>query len=322
MRPSFFSVLFLSLLTVQFSFGQANFESREKEVFAKNKVKRQIQWSYDYVNGKPGTKSYKSASNTYDANGNLTEEINYKSDGTITSVVTYTYDAKGNKTSFSRFKGNKEKLTYNQQITYDALGNKITESGFDGVSKFNNTFTYDSKNKLIEIKYTTDKVLSEKRSIQYEGNTTVMLINNAYNSTLSRELTTFDAKKNVIEEVKYIQDNVTQKANYTYDKDGNKVEETKQNYGNFAYRRKHSYDEKGNIVKITEEKPAGHIYIAYEYKYDSRGNVTEERWAKDNSGEYSVKAHVYDARNLLLESNCYFASYKFSVLYKYTYEFI
>lgn len=321
MRPSFFTALLLGLITTQFSFGQANFESRDKEVSSKNKVKRQIQWSYDFANGKPSLKGYKSASNTYDNKGNVIEELNYKADGSIASVVDYTYDSNGNKTSFTRYKGNKEKKTYEQKTTYDAKGNKLVESGFDGVSTFSNTFSYDANVKLIEIKYTTDKVLSEKRSIQYEGNTTVMLINNAFNSTLSRELTTFDNKKNIIEEVKYIQDNVTQKSNYSYDKNGNKIEEAKQNFGNFAYKRKYIYDDKGNTIKITEEKPAGHIYIAYEYKYDVKSNVTEEKWAKDNASEYSMKSHKYDAKNLLIESNCYFASYKFAVLYKYTYEF-
>ena len=139
----------------------------------------------------------------------------------------------------------------------------MVESGYDGLSSFNNTFTYDASNHLVEIRYTSDKVLSEKRTLQYSGNVTEMIISNANNSILSKEITTFDLKKNILEEVKYIQDNVTQKSNYAYDPAGKRVEETKQNFGNFSYRRKYTYDAKGNVLKISEEKPLGKTYLAY-----------------------------------------------------------
>ncbi|HEX2935170.1 MAG TPA: hypothetical protein VHO72_07435, partial [Bacteroidales bacterium] len=60
---------------------------------------------------------------------------------------------------------------------------------------------------------------------------------------------------------------------------------------------------------------------AFEYKYDAKGNVTQERWTKSADAEYSKKEHKYDANNLLTESDCYFASYKFSVLYKFSYQY-
>ncbi len=302
-------------------YGQANFDVKDCERIAKNKVKKQLQISYDYVNGKPSTKGYTGASTTFDKNGNIIEVLNYKSDGTITSVSMYTYDVYKNKTSYSRYKGNKETLTYKQTLTYDVKGNKTSEKGFDGVSTFANSFLYDSNNKLTEIKYTTDNSLTEKRMFKYVGNTTEMTVVSPTNTIISKEINNFDGKKNILEEVKYIQDNVIQKYNYSYDGTGKRIEETKQRFGNFAYKRNFTYDKMGNILKITEEKPNVKPYVSFEYKYDAAGNVIEERWVKENLTDYSKKTHKYDSKGIEMESDCYFASYKFSVLYKFTYEF-
>jgi len=319
MRKLFlFVILFGQLVQL---FGQANFETKDRVRIAKNKVKKQVQWSYDYVNDKPSAKGYIGASTTFDKNGNIAEIINYKADGKVTSVLTYTYNNNNNKTSYSRFKGNKETLTYKQTIVYDSKGNKTSETGFDGVSYFANSFTYDTNNKLIEIKYTTDNTVTEKRIFKNSGNNTEMTVVGPTNTILSKEISTYDGKKNILEEIKYVQDNVTQKYNYSYDPAGKKVEETKQHFGNLAYKRKYIYDGAGNILKITEEKPAIKVYTAFEYKYDPSNNVTEESWVKENSTDYSKKTHKYDSKGLETESDCYFASYKFSVLYKFTYEF-
>jgi YD repeat-containing protein len=315
------TTIFILILGCCQLFGQANFEQKDIERIAKNKVKIQTQWSYDYKDGKPVAKGYISAQTLFDKKGNIVEVINFKSDGTITSVITYTYDDKGKKTSYSRYKGNKEQLTYNQKYVYDPKGYKAIESGFDGSSAFYNSFTYDPKGSLLEIKYTTDKTVTEKRVFKYSGNVTEMNVLSPSNTILSKEITTYDNKKNILEEVKYIQNDVTQKYNYQYNPQGKKIEESKINFGNLAYLRKYSYDKGGNMIKIMEKTPEGQEYVAFEYKYDAKDNVTEERWTKSPTAEYSKKEHTYDANNLLTESECYFASYKFSVLYKYSYQY-
>jgi hypothetical protein len=299
--------------------GQTNFESKDRERISRNKVKYQTQWAFDYENGRPKLKTYRSAATTFDRNGNIIEVINYNSNGEITSILVYTYDGKGNKTSYSRYKGNRKELTYNQNIGYDTKGNKIMEFGFDGVSKFKNTFKYAPDGKLSEIIYTTDSALTERRAFKHTGNQTELTILNATNSVLSKEITTYDGKKNILEEVKYVQDSVTQKFNYAYDNQGKKLEETKLHLGRLLYRRKYTYDPTGNLLQIIEEKEGVQPFIAATYKYDSKGNVVEEKWAKDENSEDSRKSHKYDTKGLLLESDCYLASYKFSVLYKYTY---
>lgn len=302
-------------------FGQANFEKQDIARIAKNLVKIQTQWSYDYKNGAPVSKGYISAQTLFDKKGNIIEIINFKNDGNITSVITYTYDDRGNRTSYSRYKGNKQQLTYNQKYVYDPRGNKALESGFDGSSSFYNSFVYDKTGNLQEIKYTTEKTITEKRVFKYNGNVTEMNVLSPTNVILSKEITTYDTKKNIIEEEKYVQNNVTQKYNYQYDPQGKKVEESKINFGNLAYLRKYTYNKQGNLLHISEQTPEGKEYTSFEYQYDAKGNAIEERWTKSPGAEYSKKSHTYDVKNLLLESDCYFASYKFYVLYKYSYQY-
>jgi hypothetical protein len=301
-------------------FGQADFEAKDRDRIATNDVKRQIQWEYDYINGVPSTKGYKCSATTYDKNGNPVEIINYDQNGTISSVLVYTYDAQNNKTSYSRFKGNKDQLSYNQTLKYDQKGNKIIESGFDGTSTFYNSFYYGTNGKLSEIIYTADKVLIEKRTFKYAGNTTEMSIVSPTNVLLSKEISILDSKNNVLEETKYVQNNVAQKSNFAYDPSGKKLEETKENFGTLVYRRKYTYAPSGNLVQVSEEDSNMKPFISYQYKYDAKGNAVEMKWAKEPGKEYSKKSNKFDAKGLLTETEFYNATYKLNVLYKYTYE--
>jgi hypothetical protein len=314
------TLLILLVTNVCWVLAQGNFEIKDKERIAKNKIKIQTQWSYDYENGKPSPKGYISTQTTFDANGNIIQIVNYKSNGQIASINTYTYDKNQNKTSYSRFKGNKEELIYNQKLIYDAQGRKIGESGFDGMSNFFNTFLYDNRGRLFEIRYTTDKILTEKRVFNHDESKSEMNILNPTGVILSKEITTYDNKKNIIEELKYVQDNASQKANYQYNQAGKKIEETKISFGNLSFHKKYSYDSEGNLIQIMELTQDGKSYLGSEYKYDTKGNVIEERWTKDATSEYSKKVHKYDTKDLLVETDSYSASYKFSVLYKYTYQ--
>ena len=148
-----------------------------------------------------------------------------------------------------------------------------------------------------------------------------MKILNANNDIISREITTHDNKNNKLEEMKYIQENLTQKSNYQYNPQGKKVEETKENFGKLVYHRIYKYDNMDNLLQIIEENSDGKSFVSYQYQYDTKGNPLSERWTKDSSSEYSSKIHKYLPNDLLSESDCYLASYKFSVLYKYTYQY-
>lgn len=299
--------------------GQDNLEKKEKARMSANKIKKQTQWAYDYVSGKPAANGYISCVTSFDKNGNVIEIVNYKADGKITSILNYSYDSKGNKTSYTRNQGNREKLTYSQKITYDANGDKLAEIGFDGLSNFNNSFAYQN-GQLSEIKYTTDNLLTEKRSFKYNGSQTDIVISNANDQILAKEVNIFDVKKNLIEEARYANQDVTQKKQYQYDPKGQVIEETKHQFGNFSYKKKYTYDANGNLVQVEDIKADGKSVITNNYSYDAQGNIKEEKWRKENSNEDSYKRYTFNDKGLYTAMDCYFASYKFFVLYKFTYE--
>ena len=182
-------------------------------------------------------------------------------------------------------------------------------------------YCYDNFGNLIEIKYTSDRQITEKRMFKYFGNKTETNVVSPSNIILAKEITTYDNKKNILEEAKYVKTDIAQKYNYTYDQENKRIEETKLNFGKLAYRKKYVYDANGNILKITEEDANGKSFVAYEYKYDGNNDVIEEMWTKSSTSDYSHKKHKYQPNGLLSESDCYFASYKFAVLYKYTYQY-
>lgn len=312
-----FSLIFIwSAIAVN---GQDNLEKKEKARMASNKIKKQTQWAHDYIDGKPSAKGYVSCVTSYDKSGNATEIVNYKSDGKITSILNYTYDSKGNKTSYTRYQGNREKLTYSQKVIYDAKGNKMTETGFDGASNYKNTFTYKG-DKLSEIKYTTDNILTERRVFTYDGSNTEISIIGPDGKPLAKELNVYDSRRNLVEEARIADKDVTQKMQYEYDPKNQVVEETKHRYGNFSYKKKYIYDNTGNLLRAEDVKPDGKAVVLNNYTYDSKGNILEERWRKENSTDDSYKKYTYNDKGLYTAMDCYFASYKFSVLYKYTYE--
>jgi len=309
----------LVLINTVVAIGQDNLEKKEKARMATNHIKKQTQWAYDYVDGKASATGYISCVTSYDKKGNATEIINYKADGKITSILNYTYDSAGNKTSYTRFQGNRERLTYSQKIQYDSKGNKLNESGFDGSSNYSNNFIYIN-GRLSEIRYTSDNLLSEKRSFKYSGSNTEIAIINANNSEIAKEVNLYDSKKNLIEEARYANKDITQKKQYQYDPKGQVVEETKERYGNFSYKKKYSYDKDGNLLQIEDISSDGKSIISNNYKYDNKENILEERWRKENSTDDSFKKYVYNEKGLYTSMDCYFSSYKFNVLYKFTYE--
>jgi hypothetical protein len=314
------TLLFLLVGNLALVFGQANFEVKERERALKNKVMRQVQLSHDVENGKVATKGYVSKITSYDRNGNAIEIIEMEKSGSIARITNFSFDTRNNQTEFSSYKGNKEKLNYSLKRTFDANNNKKTEMEYNGSNYITKTFVYDASGKLSEIKYLTDNVLSEKRLFKNLGGKTEMSIVNIANTVTAKETTIFDGKNNVVEESKYLQDNETQKSNYSYDDAGKKLEEQQLKLGILVYKRKYTYI-KNEITQIIEERSNIKPYLAYAYKYDENGNVTEEKWTKDPEIGYSRKAHTYDTRGLLVETNYFNASYNFSVVYKYNYNF-
>ncbi len=303
---------------------QYDSDAVERNRMAKARVKAQTQYTHDYVDGKPSAQGYKSSVTQYNNKGDATEITNYNEEGKVISLILYQYDNKGNKTSYERYQGNREKLQYSQKTAYDAKGNKARENGFDGASLYNNTYKYDAADKLIEISYTVDNALVEKRTLSYSGNKTIIKIFNASNVLTFSQENIYNAKGLLVEERK-LSDNggLVHTIGFQYNNVGNILEETKKRAGEkLDYQKLYVYDDANRPIKEETVNLDGTRFISHEYTYNNLGDLILEKWKKNNKAkEDSTKKITYDSKGLYTEMECYFASYKLFSLYKYTYEF-
>lgn len=305
--------------------AQYDFDTVEKIAMAKAKVKTQTEWTYEFVGGKPSDKGYKSGVKKYNVHGSVVEKISYNAEGAVMSMWIYQYDSSDRPISEERYQGNREKLQYSQKITYDAKGNKISELGFDGVSAYNNTFTYDaSKSKLTAIKYILGNTVVERRTLGYEGDKTIIQVFDASNKLTFQQENTHNAKNLLVSEIRK---NSTNAIVYTldmrYNSSGMLLEETKKRAGEkMEYQTLYSYDNVNRPVKEESVGLDGIKYVSHEYGYNNAGQLTEEIWKKNSKAkEPSTKKITYNAKGIYSEVEVYFASYKLYSLYKYMYEF-
>ncbi len=304
--------------------AQYDFEAKERDRMAKAKVKTQTQWTHDYVDGKPSAKGYKSAVTKYNTKGCITEITNYNEEGKVISLIMYQYDSRDNKVNFERYQGNREKLQYSQKAVYDAKGNKSKEYGYDGNAMYNNTYRYNDADKLIEITYTVDNVLVEKRKLNYLGNKTEIQIFDASNNLTFKQENTYDAKGMLISEIKAGgKGNIVHTLDLQYNKLGDLLEETKKRAGDkLDYQKLYYYDNANRPIKEETVNLDGTKYVSHEYQYNNLGDLILETWKKNEKAkEASSKKITYDSKGVYTETECYFASYKLYSLYKYTYEF-
>lgn len=316
------TILFLCLIGIVLpGTSQIIFEDIEKEWIKKNNIKKKEQYDYAYSGGEPGTKNYKSSVVIYNEDGNILEERNYRATGAIMYVSTYKYDSHGNRIKYLKYKGDKEKITYKQSFIYDNKGNKLMESGFNGAENYKNTYKYNGAGELVEINYYLGSTLDEKRLLERNGNITVIKVYDANDKFKYTITNRYDGNGNLLEEVKTEENVESRKVNYAYDHNQNINEEVKFLYGNFSYQIKYKYDSKGRLIELEERVPdIPSAYVLKKYRYSPDGKLVAEEWRNDPNKDFSSKEYKYNSNGVLIETDCYFASYKFKVLYKYKYE--
>jgi len=324
MNKNFYLILFLIFAWLTPVMAQYDFEAKEKERMAKAKVKTQTQWTYDYVDGKPSAKGYKSTVTRYDSKGNVTEITNYNDQGKIISLVVYQYDNRDNKVNFERYQGNREKLQFSQKIEYDTRSNKTREYGFDGATVYSNTFKYDANGRLTEIEYTIDKLLIEKRKLEYSGNKTEISVFDANNNLTFKQENTYNNKGLLLSEIRTGgTGNMVHSLNLNYNTAGDLMEEVKKREGDkLDYQKTYLYDSANRPIKEETINLDGTKFVSHEYQYNSAGDLIFESWKKnERAKEPSTKKLSYDAKGLYTESECYWSTYQLRSLYKYVYEF-
>ena len=112
----------------------------------------------------------------YDKKGNIIEENDYDSDGSLNSKTTYKYDEKGNKIEENDYDSD-GRLDSKTTYKYDEKGNIIEENHYDSDGRLDSktTYKYDEKGNTIEKNYYSysDGRLDSKITYKYneKGNT-------------------------------------------------------------------------------------------------------------------------------------------------------
>lgn len=315
----YLSLIVLFSLSIVFSMAQQPGEQKWKENIAKNRIQTQIQWNHKYEKGKPKKDGYKNFSKKFDYKGNVIEEVYFQA-GTVDQKLSYKYDNKENKVEFINFSGDKNEVTFKQNITYDNNTLKIREERFTGIDYEIIKYTYDTEKRLASIvRSDIYGNIKHKRIFNYSGNVCNVDIYNDDKNISGKIVNKFDENNNIIETVEYDKKgNVKEKYEFSFE-DNLVKEKTKFVSSNFNYKEIYDYDSKGNLIKITKEQPKGKTIVSNLYKYDADQNLIEEQWYDSNPDEYSKKTYFYDAKGILEKVEVYYSLYKYRMQYKYEY---
>jgi hypothetical protein len=305
------------------SIAQPTIDKKIKDNIARNKIKSQVSWDYKYVGDKPEKTGIKTSITTYTPVGDVLQVTTYNAKGQILHIEKYKYDNLGNKTEYTRYSGGAEtNAAYQKLSEYDAKGNLIEESGYDGVENFKDTYVYNSKGDLAEIRYLKDNVLKEKRVFIKNGNATTVSIFNPSGGLSSKLVLRYDDKGNLKEETVFgVNENPLEKKTYNYDEKKNLKEEAKYKLDKITLKTTYNYNSGGDLLEITEETPGSAKYVKKGFKYDASGNLIEIKWRRKGTEEFNTITYAYDAKGICATMVTNYPATSYKVLTKYTYEF-
>ncbi len=303
--------------------SQPSVDKKTKAHIVNNKIKKQINWEYKYVDDKPEKSGVKTSVTLYNQSGEIAEVTTYNPKGVVINVEKYRYDAAGNKLEYSRYTGGNEKQIAYQKISkYNSRNDVIEETGFDGVEKFHNKYSYDNNGNLKEIVYEKNGTLVEKRIFKKDGLKTSVSIYNAAGNMISRIELTYDSRNNLLEETVYgVNQDIIERKTYDYDEKKNLKAEAKYKLNKITLRTTYNYNNKSDLTEIWEESQEGGKFLKKGFTYNEKGYITEIRWRRKNNEEFNSIKYFYDAKGLCTHSETFYPSTNYRVLTKYNYEY-
>lgn len=321
--------IFLVTLFLGFSFcllGQTIDEEKERQRIAESGIKSVTQWTHRFTGDKLNPTGYKTSVTLYDKNGNAFEVQNYRSNGSISSRLLYKYNESNQRIEYSMYQnpdGPDLKLTYKQSIYYDKGGIKTQETIFDGAAGYRITYEYYPDGKLKEIvKWDLNNKVDERWVYVYKGNIHEISIFKPDRVLLSRMIKHNDTNDNLISDIRLDNmGNELKKVEQEFDASGNltlKSEYFSKKLGNSV---EYKYNTEGRVIEVIKHLPDGTKFTQSQYEYDKNGSLIEERWSENKTQEFSHKQSTFSEKGNVIETDSYFAPYRYRVLYKYTYEF-
>jgi hypothetical protein len=316
------NLIFATIILLQNTvYSQSELAESERNLIKSQGIRVKEQWDYKYSGNVVSGKGFVSSRTTFDKDGRVVEVVNYKSDTAVLDLSIYAYNSDGDRTDFTKYRGNKSSLIFKQSTQYRAPKLKSLEIGFNGVDEFRNQYNYNGSGKLTEIKYFTGKKLDEVRSLSYSGNETTVQVKDANGNILSYLKSRYDEKGRVTEETKLDKDQkITDQIYYSYDSKGNLLVEEKKSPMKKTVRTEYIYDRSGKVQEVYYDGGEVPKYLKQSYSFASNGFLTGEFWKNSPTAEQSFRKYNYDSKGRLLSTDCYFASYKYKVLNKFVYQ--
>jgi hypothetical protein len=310
------------MLVFMHSWSQSADENRSAKKISQNHIKNQVSWDYPYKGTKAAKTGVKTSVTVFDATGNIAQVTTFNPKGAIVNIEQYKYDSQGNKTEYSRYSGSTAaQAAYQKKSKYNERNLVYEESGYDGVEHFTNTYKYDARGEVQEIRYMKNSVLSEKRVFTKDGATTIVSIYNGTGILTSKLVLRYDERKNLVEESVYgVNQSELEKKTYNYDDNKKLTEEAKYKLDKVTLKTCYSYNAGGNLVEISEESPGTAKYIKKSYTYDQGNNLVDISWRRKGNEEFNRITYSYDARGLCTSTDTWYPATKYKVLTKYTYE--
>jgi hypothetical protein len=316
-------LLLILVFGVLSAFSQ-NVEIMDKERISKNKIKTQTLFEYDYINGKPEIKGVKSRIDSVDMKGQRLSQVNYRENGTILNLMTFKYDYKGNKTEFSKFSldENKMKLNYKQSVKFDSKGNKTLETGYNGLDSFKNVYNYNKTGKLAEVNFFIKKKLDEKRVFSNENNNANLKILDGYGALKFTQKNVYSSSGKILEEVRFETDNTeSQKIVYAYNSSDNITSETKYIKGKLFSKISYVYNNNNLLSEIYMESTDGVKYLTNKYLYNEKGWLIEDQSRDEKNKDFSKNSYTYDDNGICKTIDSFFAKYNQQVLSVFIYAY-
>ncbi len=307
-------------------FAQTKDEESERLRIAESKIKTITQWTHRFSQGKVNPTGHKTSETHYDRKGNPVEIVNYRSNGEISTRLLYKYNDQNLKTEYMMYQKKERpelEVTYKQTFHYNPKGLKTHEIVFDGVTGYRITYEYFPNDQLKEIKkFGAGNVIDEKWVYSYSDNTQEIKIFIPDNNLSAVVTKIFDAQNNLISETRTdSKGKELKRTTYLYNSKGRVIEVAEYYSGNLTKKVHNKFNNQDFLVEVIHETPDGKKFTQATYNYDNKGNVIEEKWSEDNSSEFSHKQSQYDKDGILLETDSYFAPYRYRVLYKYTFNY-
>ncbi len=233
-----------------------------------------------------------------------------KDSNLISSINTVTYKYLPNFSEIDSISRNELILSF-EKIKYDKKGNVISFQGKQDYKTYNNEFSYDSKNRLIEVKNRYSEIVE---TFKYSSKLVKRFFHPNSFSFVSATNTKYKLNRNGQIIQKKGDGGVPEDITYSYNANGDVISENDNDTGEET-KVTYKYDEKSRVInkKLINQFDSRIRSKSSEYFYDTNGNLIRQT---DDNGKYET-LYYYEENYLVREVYTRFSIKEFEIQYQY-----